>query len=131
MLFSINITRFFYFCVMWRSQSSSTEDGVNTKGRCAINTSSPSDHSSYILSRKNLGDMEKDNLSPSLMRDTNGHIHNIQHRETSSNTNTDRLIFPGIKSNTTTMNKMTLMPSLHLRKNISASKITMSSCKTG
>ena len=114
---------------MCRNQSSSEDDVVNTKRRCTINTSSPSVHSGYIIPRKNLEDIEKDNLNPSLMQDTNGHVHNIQQCET-FNIKDDRINFPGMKSNTTSMNE-TLMPNMNLRTNISATKITMSSCHTG
>ena len=118
-----------FFCLLCRTQSSSVDDVVNAKGRYTINTSSPSGHSNYILSGKNLEDIEKDKLNPSLMQDTNGHVHNIKQRQT-SNINTDRVTFPGMKSNTTTMNEM-VMPYVNLRTNISATKITMSSIHTG
>ena len=91
---------------------------------CTINTSSPGGHSNCALPKVILEDVGNDNLNPSLKLDMNRHVHNKQ-RET---TNLDRSMSPTMESNT---NEIKTTPPVNFRTNISATKITMSSCHTG
>ena len=84
-----------------------------------MDASSPGGHSNCILSKEYLDDIDSTNLNPLLKQNINGHVHNKQ-RETNGGT------YHPEEMNTTKMS-----PFVNICANISATKITMSSCHTG